>query len=42
MKKLIIDLRNNPGGLFSSVVDLASYFLEKGTVIVRTQGRQSV
>ncbi len=39
MKKLIIDLRNNPGGLFNSVVDLTSYFLEKGTVIVRTQGR---
>ncbi len=30
---IILDLRNNPGGLVSSVVDVASRFLEKGVVI---------
>lgn len=31
---LIIDLRNNPGGYIDTAVDLASYFLPKGTLIV--------
>jgi carboxyl-terminal processing protease len=36
--KLIIDLRNNPGGLITSVVDVANKFIDKG-VIVSTRSR---
>ena len=34
-KKLIIDLRNNPGGYLDAAVDIASYFLPEGKTIVR-------
>lgn len=37
---LILDLRNNPGGLLSSAVDVASYFLGGSKLIVYTQGRK--
>ena len=37
-KKLIIDLRNNPGGLITSVVDVANKFIDSG-VIVSTKSR---
>ncbi len=37
-KGLIIDLRSNPGGLLSSVVKIADYFLSEGP-IVSTKGR---
>lgn len=37
---LVIDLRNNPGGLLDKAIDLSNLFLENGT-IVRTRGRQS-
>ncbi|MFC1955961.1 S41 family peptidase [Chloroflexota bacterium] len=30
---IIIDLRHNPGGLLQAVVEVASYFLEEGTVV---------
>ena len=33
-KKLILDLRNNPGGLLELAVDVSSYFLEPGQVVV--------
>lgn len=33
-KKLVIDLRGNPGGYLDSAVDVASHFLSKGTTIV--------
>ena len=33
-KKLVIDLRGNPGGYLDSAVDIASHFLPKGTKIV--------
>lgn len=33
-KKLIIDLRGNPGGYLDAAVDIASHFLSKGTTIV--------
>ena len=36
-KKLIIDLRNNPGGFLNMAVDIASFFTPAGTVIVREQ-----
>ena len=32
-KKLIIDLRDNPGGLLTSVVDIAGQILPKGTIV---------
>ncbi|UCF30310.1 MAG: S41 family peptidase [bacterium] len=37
-KGLIIDLRNNPGGLLMAAVDLANRFIDTGT-IVSTKGR---
>ena len=38
---IILDLRSNPGGLISSVVDVASHFLDEGVVVnvVGGQGR---
>lgn len=33
-KKLVIDLRGNPGGYLDAAVDIASHFLSKGTTIV--------
>lgn len=39
MKSLIVDLRGNPGGLFSASVQAAERFLEEGAAIVRTRGR---
>lgn len=40
-KKLIIDLRNNPGGYLESAVDITSFFLPEGTEIVREVGNKS-
>jgi len=39
MKKLVLDLRGNPGGLLNTAVDLTDEFLEKGKQIVYTEGR---
>lgn len=36
-KKLILDLRGNPGGYLQSAVAIASYFLPAGDVVVREQ-----
>lgn len=33
-KKLLIDLRNNPGGYLEAAVSIASHFLPKGAVVV--------
>jgi carboxyl-terminal processing protease len=40
MRRAILDLRGNPGGLVVSAVELASEFLSKGTVVFRTHGRK--
>lgn len=40
MKALILDLRNNPGGLLSSAVEIAQKFLKKGDLVVSTKGRK--
>ncbi len=40
MKKLIVDLRNNPGGLLNVVHKVCDMFLNKG-VIVSTKGRNN-
>ncbi|HEX4048936.1 MAG TPA: S41 family peptidase [Elusimicrobiota bacterium] len=37
---LVIDLRNNPGGLLSAAVECSSLFLGEGQLIVYTQGRK--
>jgi len=36
---LILDLRDNPGGLLSQAIDIADLFVRKGLVIVSTNGR---
>jgi carboxyl-terminal processing protease len=40
INSLIIDLRNNPGGLLESAVEVAEPFFRKGEIIVYTQGRK--
>jgi carboxyl-terminal processing protease len=39
MQALILDLRNNPGGLLNSAVDVCTQFLPANTKVVSTQGR---
>lgn len=40
MKGLVIDLRGNPGGLLTSAIEVCSRFLEKGELVVFTEGRK--
>jgi len=40
MKALILDLRNNPGGLLRSAIEVSQKFLDSREVIVSTQGRK--
>ena len=39
MQALILDIRNNPGGLLTSAVDVCGQFLPPSTKVVSTQGR---
>lgn len=39
VRALVLDLRNNPGGLLHSAVEVCSRFLPRGTMVVYTQGR---
>ena len=39
VKALVIDLRDNPGGLLDSAIDVCDQFFEKGELIAYTQGR---
>lgn len=39
MRALVLDLRNNPGGLLSSAIDVSQRFLERGSLVVYTLGR---
>jgi carboxyl-terminal processing protease len=39
LKGLVIDLRNNPGGLMESALETASLFLKPGQVILSVKGR---
>jgi len=39
MKSLILDLRNNPGGLLDSAIEALDLFLKKGLLIVYIEGR---
>ncbi len=40
MRALIIDLRNNPGGLLDAAVEVAGPFFNRNELIVYTQGRE--
>jgi carboxyl-terminal processing protease len=42
MRGLVIDLRNNPGGLLRAAVEVSSMFLPDGKSIVTTKGRGGV
>lgn len=35
----VVDVRNNPGGLLTSVEDIATFFLKEGDVILHTRSR---
>jgi carboxyl-terminal processing protease len=38
-KKIILDLRNNPGGLLHEAVEISNIFVPKGSEIVSTRGK---
>ncbi len=38
---LILDLRNNPGGLLDTAVEIASFFLKPNLLIMSTEGRST-
>ena len=40
IKKLVLDLRNDPGGLLDASVDVSGKFLTKDSLVVYIQGRQ--
>ncbi len=40
LRGVVLDLRNNPGGLLDAAVDVVSKFLPKGSLIVSTRGRK--
>ena len=39
MQRLILDLRENPGGPLKQAIDVSSHFLHKGQMVVYTRGR---
>ncbi len=39
---LVLDLRNNPGGLLTSAIEVSERFLKKGDMVVFTRGRGGV
>jgi C-terminal processing peptidase-3. Serine peptidase. MEROPS family S41A len=39
---MLLDLRGNPGGLLDAAVNVASKFVEQGSIIVTTKGRDSL
>lgn len=40
MKGLVIDVRNNPGGVLSVVIDIAQQFVPKGELIVQVENKE--
>jgi carboxyl-terminal processing protease len=41
MKSLVLDLRNDPGGLLNAAVDVSKLFISDGKLVVYTEGRAS-
>ena len=41
LRGVILDLRNNPGGLLEAAVDIVSKFNPKGSTVVTTRGRRN-
>jgi len=41
LQSTILDLRNNPGGLLTSAVEVSEQFLPSGKLVVYTKGRES-
>lgn len=41
MKKLILDVRDNPGGLLDMAINISNFFIPKGREIVSTKGKIS-
>ena len=41
IKSMILDLRDNPGGLLDVAVDVVEKFVPKGSLVVSTRGRKS-
>jgi len=41
VKGIILDLRNNPGGLLTAAIDISNFFIKEG-VIVSTRGRHKI
>ncbi len=39
INSLVLDLRDNPGGLLNEAIDVSNLFIEKGKEVVRTQGK---
>jgi carboxyl-terminal processing protease len=39
MQRLVLDLRQNPGGLLDAAVGVSDHFLDKGQMVVYTKGR---
>jgi len=39
LQGLILDLRDNPGGLLNQAIEVSDYFIERGKLIVSTKGR---
>lgn len=45
LSKIILDVRNNPGGFLVASIDIASYFLPQGTIILKEyfgEGREDI
>ncbi len=41
LKAVVLDLRDNPGGLLDGAVEIAQLFVPQGSVIVSTRGREA-
>jgi carboxyl-terminal processing protease len=40
VSKIVIDVRNNPGGLLNSSIEISELLLEKGKTVVSTRGKE--